>query len=207
MNTNKITDMERKLELRDIIGYLPYGLNAEISENAIDMDNSDYNLLNNTGRIIEISGIEGKSADILIKDAEGNCLYYAIEDIIPILRPLSDLNRTITHNGKEIIPIVECARIAFTKHHKFKFMAATKKEPARCALMVGDMQCYGFWYCKESNMFVCFGCRSNWHNRESAIPNQYQLFDYLHELKIDYRNLIDSGLAIDANTLETNPYK
>jgi hypothetical protein len=29
----------------------------------------------------------------------------------------------------------------------------------------------------------------------------------LHELKIDYRGLIESSLAIDANTLETNPYK
>jgi len=37
--------------------------------------------------------------------------------------------------------------------------------------------------------------------------NQYQLFDYLHELKIDYRGLIDAGLAIDVNTLEVNPYK
>ena len=37
--------------------------------------------------------------------------------------------------------------------------------------------------------------------------NQYQLFDYLHELKIDYRRLIDAGLAIDVNTLEVNPYK
>jgi hypothetical protein len=39
------------------------------------------------------------------------------------------------------------------------------------------------------------------------LHGQAYLFDYLHELKIDYRNLIDSGLAIDANTLETNPYK
>jgi hypothetical protein len=39
------------------------------------------------------------------------------------------------------------------------------------------------------------------------VPNQVALFDYLQELKIDYRNLIDSGLAIDAGTLETNPYK
>ena len=36
---------------------------------------------------------------------------------------------------------------------------------------------------------------------------QIALFDYLNELKIDYRGLIDAGLAVDCNTLENNPYK
>jgi hypothetical protein len=34
-----------------------------------------------------------------------------------------------------------------------------------------------------------------------------QLFDYLHEHFIDYRGLIDEGMAIDVNTLEKNPYE
>jgi hypothetical protein len=42
---------------------------------------------------------------------------------------------------------------------------------------------------------------------EGDVKNQYKLFDFLYELKIDYRGLIESGLAIDCNTLENNPYK
>jgi hypothetical protein len=33
------------------------------------------------------------------------------------------------------------------------------------------------------------------------------LLDFLHELKIDYRGLINAGSVIDVNTLEINPYK
>jgi hypothetical protein len=44
-------------------------------------------------------------------------------------------------------------------------------------------------------------------NDRDIFYNQYQLFDFLHELKIDYRGLIDAGLAVDCNTLEVNPYK
>ena len=39
-----------------------------------------------------------------------------------------------------------------------------------------------------------------------VVPNQYQLFDYLHSRFIDYRGLIDAGLVVDVNTLENNPY-
>ena len=34
-----------------------------------------------------------------------------------------------------------------------------------------------------------------------------EYIDYLNSLFIDYRGLLDAGLAIDANTLESNPYK
>ena len=36
--------------------------------------------------------------------------------------------------------------------------------------------------------------------------NQYQLFDFLHELKIDYRWLIEAKLGISCYDLDTNPY-
>jgi hypothetical protein len=41
----------------------------------------------------------------------------------------------------------------------------------------------------------------------TAIINTNKLFDFLHELKIDYRGLIDAKLAIDANTLGNNFYE
>jgi hypothetical protein len=36
---------------------------------------------------------------------------------------------------------------------------------------------------------------------------QLQLFDFLNELKIDYRGLIDDGVAVSVYDLEINPYK
>jgi len=52
----------------------------------------------------------------------------------------------------------------------------------------------GFYYCDEDGNLL-------------TIWNQYQLFDYLHELKIDYRGLIASGLAVSVYELKNNPYK
>jgi hypothetical protein len=182
--------MERKLELKDICGYMPHVLNVEIHKNAIDMEDSDYNLLNNTGRIIEIEGIGGKIIDFLVKDAKDDCLYYTIEDIIPILRPLSDLYRTITHNGKEITPIVELAKISFPEY--------SWKTMQKFGAFAGS---YRFDFYENIR---CFDC--SYKGRGVRVDYQVRLFDYLHKLKIDYRGLIDSGLAIDANTLEANPY-
>jgi hypothetical protein len=39
-----------------------------------------------------------------------------------------------------------------------------------------------------------------------APQNQYMIFDCLHELKIDYRGLIDAGLCVSCYDLEKNPY-
>jgi hypothetical protein len=46
-------------------------------------------------------------------------------------------------------------------------------------------------------------------HRDDDFPiyNQFVLFDYMNELKIDYRGLIYAGLAMSVYDLETNPYK
>jgi hypothetical protein len=113
----------------------------------------------------------------------------------PILRPLSDLYRPIMHNGKEIVPIVECAKMVYPNLKFVLYETENKEIYAQC----------GF----QSRFFYNNGifCEINGYGHSCNIQNQYQLFDYLHELKIDYRGLIDAGLAIDCNTLENNPYK
>ena len=42
---------------------------------------------------------------------------------------------------------------------------------------------------------------------EMDILSQYQLFDYMNSLFIDYRGLIDANLAISVHDLPENPYK
>jgi hypothetical protein len=107
-----------------------------------------------------------------------------------ILRHLSDLYRTITHSGKEIVLIVELAKMS---------------------LPLGDWiinQNYITDYC-FSGQYGNFGFKNGsfWVEDIDTVPNQHELFDYLHELKIDYRGLIDAGLAIDVNTLDKNCYE
>jgi len=174
--------MERTLEPRDIVRYFPYGLKIKMPNfigeiNTFSPINNDFTLAymysTTDWRPFKFMGTRHK----------------------PILRPISDLYRTITHNGKEIIPIVELAKIAEPKQawefkeevavceHLISFIYDERKEVQAFCLLNYDLE------------IPCFVC------------NQYQLFDYMNELKIDYRNLIGAGLAIDCNTLENNPYK
>lgn len=40
-----------------------------------------------------------------------------------------------------------------------------------------------------------------------SIEKQYHLFDYMNELKLDYRGLIDANLSVSVHDLPENPYK
>ncbi|MDR1897985.1 MAG: hypothetical protein LBR10_14470 [Prevotellaceae bacterium] len=169
----------KTLELKEICGYLPYGLYAKIE--VIDEE-----------RIYKISSLSSNEVVVLIPIVKGVTGYSKkdLSDTIPILRPLSDLYKTITHGGKEIIPIVECAKIAYPDAHWH--LSKDGKSAFHAT---------GYDY-----IYISY-CHNSFSKSNGGIANQYLLFDYLHELKIDYRGLIDAGLAVSVYDLEENPYK
>ena len=154
--------MERKLELKDIAGYLPYEL-----------------------KVIEyvFSEIHTIKLDI-IKNL-------FLDRVKPILRPLPDLYKEITNNGSEqFIPIVELAKIAFP-NIKWKLASGMCVNENLEAFEFDE----GYFYSECRNV------------KNIAVHSQYQLFDKLHEWKIDYRGLIDACLAVSVYDLSENPYK
>ena len=163
--------MERKLELKDICGYLPHGL-------------------------IVVKNRNKYPASTIIKNELRSGELSLDENYMPIIRPLSDLYKTITHNGKEIVPIVELAKISLN----FKCWHFNENENGdfKYAEFNSEYGYIKFWYSDEEDCFKC---------DKKDVLNQYQLFDYLNELKIDYRGLIDLGLAVSVYDLEENPYK
>ena len=184
----------KTLEFKDIAGYLPYGL---------AITHPDWN-----DRIIIYGGYIDRheyslwsGCDFFYENKEYK---YHTDYFKPILRPLSDLYKGITHNGKEIIPIVELAKIAYSKI-EWKFAIGKFWELGRgCAESNTDNCRFFFW--KNEAGPTCYTFVHG-YSECKTVYNQADLFDYLDELKIDYRGLIDAGLAIDANTLENNPYK
>jgi hypothetical protein len=161
----------RELKISDIVGYMPYLLKLQCDNHIYTLNNEQPGL-SKVNSSVSIDWIARKS-DLVFK---------------PIVRPPSDLYKTITHNGKEIVPIVECAKI-----HK-------SQEDWKLNVRLARSASYMFGY-GHNGFYVAYG------SMRGEVFNQYQLFDYLNELKIDYRGLIDAGLAIDCNTLENNPYK
>ena len=86
-----------KLELKHLAPYLPYGLKVKHESN-----------------ITMLMTCERKQGDFL-----------AIESVIhgygkPILRPLSDLTKEITHNGENFVPIEEYHYLRFEEISNYK---------------------------------------------------------------------------------------
>jgi hypothetical protein len=182
----------KTLELKDICGYLPYKLHVrylhKYASNIIIGEWTELSRLfyKDWMPIVTVGGHTG-----------------GFEDFTPILRPLSDLYKTITHNGKEIIPIVECAKICYGSI-KWEFTLDKFWEMKKgCAKSGTDL----FFFFNNYNAgFKCYTFRHS-YAEDKTVCNQSELYDYLHELKIDYRSLIDAGLAVSVYDLETNPYE
>jgi hypothetical protein len=171
----------RTLELKDICGYLPHRLNI-VKDNdiaVVETVSTSKGLAFGVGRYSWLHNSEGYK---------------------PILRPLSDLYRPVTHNGKEIVPIVECAKIAFGD---YGFYLTEVIDNDSTNMYYASAKFKG----EDVSLFYGHEIGFDQNYNDNIMCNQYKLFDFLHELKIDYRGLIDAGLAVDCNTLEVNPYK
>jgi hypothetical protein len=107
--------------------------------------------------------------------------------VLPILCPLSSLTETIWFEGKEINPS--------------EFIKDWYNE--KYATEIEDLEYY-----KLENEFALFGVFHSTEEKETEIiAMPYQAYQLLLKMKIDIFGLIEKGLAVDVNTLETNPYK
>ena len=79
----------KTLELKDICGYLPYGLKFL----------SDY--FSTPHEIVSIDLTDNTA------DFSNNCGYTnkSLGEVKPILRPMSDLTKEITHRGEKFVPL------------------------------------------------------------------------------------------------------
>jgi hypothetical protein len=195
----------KTLELKDISGYSQYGLAIQQKDKIIIvygayLNRHEYSLwspcdfyyLNQTDK-------------------------YYTDYCKPILRPLSDIYKPIIHNGEEIIPIIYFAKhILGDKIHGYnqnyrnlhwiifehenllsKYEVQSEYFPER----IQTHSCFVY-----INGYNRTNKHSYWRNCREY-KTDVVFIDYLNELKIDYRGLINEGLAIDANKLEINPYK
>jgi hypothetical protein len=181
------------LEFKDICCYLPY----KIIMHAGKIEKTELNY--------PVLGIDTDNILTYINGEDGETIYLNIEQyhLKPILRPLSDLYKAITHNGKEIVPLVELAKISYPGHSEYIFQR-TLDDCYQVVIRHGGEKAW-----KDDILFFFIGGESAsvFSSKDAPARRGYQLFDYLHELKIDYRGLILKGLAVDVNTLDINPYK
>lgn len=182
--------MKRKLTTKDIAGYFPYGLYVVTEDKSAPM----FHVMElQRPALMTLEPCEENGATIFSDDDYG-IIDLTIEDVsnvCPILRPLSDLYKQIIHNSESFIPIVRLAEITFPDEAPW----TVGKGETSCVAKSGELFHYddGF-YSYESD------------GRDLYVCPQTPLFDLLNEWKIDYRGLINAGLAVDVNGLKINPY-
>jgi len=148
-----------KQELKEIVGYLPYGVKCySVSDNEVFID--EIKTLNIVYNIIEV--VEG--------------VEFNVDDIVLILRPLSDLTKEITVNGETFVPIEEIKKISCSSLEVYKPISIDSKI---------EFNIYTGNYSVEIDLFE--GCL---------------IKDKLQEWHFDIHNLIEQNKAIDINTLE-----
>ena len=169
-----------KLELKHIVGYLPYGLKVQYS-GIINVDEfRDYNKRYKEAskgdmffefseqRPEEVIGLKiGKIRILEICEkfnkyrigGKGMQTHYGTKKFKPILRPLSDLTKEIEVNGEKFVPSIEY------NHLRFEEISTIK---------AGD-RAMGFIQVREQEI--------------------------LYQLHFDIHGLIPNNLAIDMNTL------
>lgn len=177
------------LTTKELSIYLPYGLQVQISESPLK------------GEIHALSGIAYDGLAYLGEGGRYGFIQRSFRTFKPILYPISCLTKTIQHEGREFIPIVELCKIQTSLNLiDCTFEFGEDDLPLLPDIWVNAINEHGrVIACLIFNADnVCF--RDGMDNPQSF--NQYQLFQKLAEWHIDFLGLIEKGLAIDKNTLK-----
>lgn len=187
---SQVTSIEqsrRLLELKDIAGYTPYGLKV-LHDKHIGPDT-----------LFEMWSHPIKDDERVVC---GINTRLKLEEIKPILRPMSDLTKEITHRGETFVPMVKLASIL-----RPGFQWKLNEKGTGC--VDAESPRHTFWF--DGNSFftrVFIPPFSKQLERVVIEPcDQIIAFDKLAEWLFDYRDLIPAGLAVDVNTLDKNPYE
>lgn len=170
----------KTLELKDICGYLPYGLRIMRSPTNVPV-------------VAELLDIR---KDFTILGA-GHIGTYRV-----VLRPMSDLTKGIIHRGEKFVPLVELAKIALRD-------AIAKRYYNDVDFVIKNdyVEIHGHYKFRYTHRGSFEMCRTISDFDELTCLHQCEIFDKLDAWMFDYRGLISAGLAIDVNTLPENPYE
>lgn len=179
-------ETHRKLKLNGILSYLPYGLKF---------------IKQDTGIVVTAIGCDmGMNGEIYfcfdhIKNPEGLSGANIGGNIMPLLRPMSDIGKPMMHNGEEIVPLVELLKISASDMIERGDWKVDDFE------VVGDEVRFLYLIFRHVADGV-FGWRYDFDTNGTRVARgQSEMRELLHQLHFDYYGFIDLGLARNINEI------
>lgn len=142
------------------------------------------------------NGITYLFGEYCLNTKEGNDAY-PISKCKLVLRNISCLTKTIQHEGREFIPVVELAKIAFPDEHFIERHMYIPNWYLHGVCAKSDFYQWEFTF-NNGSFYLDQWVETEIPAYEScAIENQYQLFQKIAEWHIDFLGFIEKGLAIE----------
>ena len=172
--------MEKRLEPKDIVGYLPYKLKC-LAGGEPDRET--------------ITGLSFDYHGWWVHFEDEYCAQ--LDRIMPILRPMHDLFKEIEVNGETITLIAKIAEIyGYTLHGEVEGNAWGWDIP-----ISDDYQDRYFGWDDDWFHYFNHDGEGDLASTGYQLPYNIEIMDILNQYHFDYRGLIDKGLAIDINSL------
>ena len=190
---------KRKLELKDVVGYLPYGMLFQEQKDHTIMRMDNIETRNSYKIWATQKYIRGVGKDVndinypylSAKNCSGQG--FKLKDVKPLLHPMSDLIHSIAVKGynkdREFIPLIEMAKYDSGNEGK-KYTLERDPDPDYADWCVtASIESNEDPYIYSFNRDVNYQYASLWE------------LDFLNRWMFDYRGLIHDNLAININTV------
>ncbi len=182
-----------ELELKHLAAYLPYGLNCYGQGEVVDGTEYDDKPI---PKLLTIVGTEYNQ--VYVEGIrETNTEQIHIADCIPILRPLSILDKEIEVNGERFIPMVKLAKIEFPNVD-----FTIENDYCKGRLYVGVVIEFVIedeipFYKEYHNNIFGHSKNENYDDMYMANLKPSEIREKLCEWHFDIFGLIDAGLAVE----------
>lgn len=121
-------------------------------------------------------------------------------DFKPILRPMSDLVKEIEQHGRKFIPIIELHDVKFNTCLTSNDCLGSTSHDSYGKVYACETSISKIEYAEHFQEFKCSAMGLDGDEHFAGV--NYQLFQKLFEWHFDVFGLINTGLAIDINTIK-----
>lgn len=196
-----MTQSDKDLLLQDLSARLPYKMKFISGRCLCEMTMISAHLSKVVGKVLFISESDKTEEDKAYKIGYSSDVL--VDKIKPILFPLSDITETLHFGGKEV-----CLMDQFSCIFNFDgylgyyttWELDEKKENVTFSIWGGEI-------CRMNlKTFMVTPLKDTQNSTVLGLNHFQEVFSLFNRYHIDYRGLIEKGLAVSVHSLEENPY-